>query len=578
MGQVESPFGTPSDQVLTGRSGVSRWLPAAPRARACAFADLVPYRANIDALKRLGVTDVMSVSACGSFREEMAPGDFVIVDQFIDRTFAREKSFFGEGLRGPCLGRAPDLPLLGDACEAAARPAITHARGGTYLCMEGPQFSTLAESKLYREVWGCDVIGMTNMPEAKLAREAELCYATVAMVTDYDSWHPGHGEVDIAEIVAILTGNADKARSMVACLPGLLGGTRAPCPHGCDRALDTAILTAPEKRDRAVYAARATGAPALLLSAVGIEADTPFARWRREGEAVAGAAGVTILRPGLVLGETSYGGSSLARALSALPLAMPVVGDGEQVFNPIHARDLAKVVVACVESPPPPGPQEIGGPERITQAGLLALFRAWMGLAPVPVVCLHLPMARGLGAVGDALRLGPVSRTSVAQLAHGVEADEAALTRRLGVTPDGVSTFVTARPAGTQDLWHARLYLLRPVLRLVLALLWLASGLIGLFLPSAAFLPLVADSGLPNALWIALARLGGVLDLVLAGLLLRKWRPRVTGMLQLGLVGAYTLAFTVIAPALWLLPLGGLLKNLAILFLILVWMVLEDER
>ena len=360
-------------------------------------------------------------------------------------------------------------------------------------------------------------------------------------------------------------------------------------PHLADgRALVNAagLLTGSEAAFRAVhvaapraaYAARAAGAPALLLSAVGIEAETPFARWRREGEAEAGAAGVTILRPGLVLGETSYGGSSLARALSALPLALPVVGDGEQVFNPIHARDLAKVVVACVESPPPPGPQEIGGPERITQAGLLALFRSGMGLSPVPVLRLPLPIARGLGAAGDALRLGPVSRTSVAQLAHGVEADEAALTQRLGFTPDGVSTFVTARPAGTQDLWHARLYLLRPVLRLVLALLWLASGLIGLFLPSAAFLPLVADSGLPDALWIALARLGGVADLVLAGLLLRNWRPRLTGMLQLGLVGAYTLAFTVIAPGLWLLPLGGLLKNLPILVLILVWMVLEDER
>jgi 5'-methylthioadenosine phosphorylase len=164
----------------------------------------VPYRANIDALKRLGVTDVISVSACGSFREEMAPGDFVIVDQFIDRTFAREKSFFGEGLVAHVSVAHPTCPRLSAAClEAAAREVgITVHDGGTYLAMEGPQFSTLAESKLYREVWGCDVIGMTNMPEAKLAREAELCYASVAMVTDYDSWHPDHGEVDVAEIVA----------------------------------------------------------------------------------------------------------------------------------------------------------------------------------------------------------------------------------------------------------------------------------------------------------------------------------------------------------------------------------------
>jgi 5'-methylthioadenosine phosphorylase len=177
------------------------------------------------------VTDVISVSACGSFREEMAPGDFVIVDQFIDRTFAREKSFFGTGLVAHVSVAHPTCPRLSAACMSAARDAgITAHDGGTYLAMEGPQFSSLAESKLYREVWGCDVIGMTNMPEAKLAREAELCYASVAMVTDYDSWHPHHGEVDIAEIVAILTGNADKARSMVARLPVCLEGRARPAP------------------------------------------------------------------------------------------------------------------------------------------------------------------------------------------------------------------------------------------------------------------------------------------------------------------------------------------------------------
>jgi 5'-methylthioadenosine phosphorylase len=251
---VESPFGTPSDQILTGRlDGVAMaFLPRHGRGHVHS-PTTVPYRANIDALKRLGVTDVISVSACGSFREEMAPGDFVVVDQFIDRTFAREKSFFGEGLVAHVSVAHPTCPRLSEAClTAAAEVGINVHDGGTYLAMEGPQFSSLAESKLYREVWGCDVIGMTNMPEAKLAREAELCYASVAMVTDYDSWHPQHGEVDVAEIVAILTGNADKARAMVARLPGLLGGVRAPCPHGCDQALDGAILTAPEKRDRAM--------------------------------------------------------------------------------------------------------------------------------------------------------------------------------------------------------------------------------------------------------------------------------------------------------------------------------------
>ena len=174
----------------------------------------------------------------------------MIVDQFIDRTFAREKSFFGTGCVGHVSLAHPTCPRLGEACEAAARSAgITVHRGGTYLAMEGPQFSTLAESKMYREVWGCDVIGMTNMPEAKLAREAELCYASVAMVTDYDSWHPHHGEVDISAIIATLQGNADKARAMVKGLPGLLGAKREACPHGCDRALEFAILTAPEARD-----------------------------------------------------------------------------------------------------------------------------------------------------------------------------------------------------------------------------------------------------------------------------------------------------------------------------------------
>ena len=253
---VDSPWGAPSDQILTGTlDGVKMaFLPRHGRGHIHA-PSTVPYRANIDALKRLGVTDVISVSACGSFREDMAPGDFVVVDQFVDRTIAREKSFFGTGCVGHVSIAHPTCPRLSDACEAAARATgITVHRGGTYLAMEGPQFSTLAESKMYREVWGCDVIGMTNMPEAKLAREAELCYASVAMITDYDSWHPQHGEVDIAQIIATLTGNADKARGMVARLPALLGPERAPCPHGCDRALEYAILTAPEARDPALVA------------------------------------------------------------------------------------------------------------------------------------------------------------------------------------------------------------------------------------------------------------------------------------------------------------------------------------
>jgi len=253
---VQTPWGAPSDQILTGRlNGVKMaFLPRHGRGHVHAPTE-VPYRANIDALKRLGVTDVFSVSACGSFREEMEPGHFVIVDQFIDRTFAREKSFFGTGCVAHVSVAHPTCDRLSDAAETAARDAgITVHRGGTYLCMEGPQFSSIAESKMYRESWGCDVIGMTNMPEAKLAREAELCYASVAMVTDFDSWHPDHGAVEITDIIATLHGNSANARNMLHRLPDLLGATREDCPQGCDKALEFSIMTAPEKRDPALVA------------------------------------------------------------------------------------------------------------------------------------------------------------------------------------------------------------------------------------------------------------------------------------------------------------------------------------
>ncbi|MGB0735855.1 MAG: S-methyl-5'-thioadenosine phosphorylase [Paracoccaceae bacterium] len=248
---VETPWGAPSDQVLTGTlNGVDMvFLPRHGRGHVYS-PTTVPYRANIDALKRLGVTDVISVSACGSFRDEMAPGDFVVVDQFIDRTFAREKSFFGTGCVAHVSVAHPTCPRLSAACvQAASDAGITVHNGGTYLAMEGPQFSSVAESKMYREIWGADVIGMTNMPEAKLAREAELCYASVAMITDFDSWHPEHGSVDITSIIATLQGNAGKARDLVGRLPALLGQDRDDCPHGCDKALEFAIMTAPDKRD-----------------------------------------------------------------------------------------------------------------------------------------------------------------------------------------------------------------------------------------------------------------------------------------------------------------------------------------
>ncbi|MEX3014514.1 DoxX-like family protein [Gymnodinialimonas hymeniacidonis] len=340
-------------------------------------------------------------------------------------------------------------------------------------------------------------------------------------------------------------------------------------------ASDTLFEAVHVKAPAAAYA-RASGG--VLISAVGIEADTPFARWRRKGEAVAQDAGLTILRPGLVMADTSYGGTSLIRGLAALPLVSPTVGDGQQVFNPIHAEDLARVVADCLDNPKPGQPWDIGGPTRITQAQLTADLRGWFGLPPARPLPIPDRAAMALGGVGDALAMAPISRTAVAQITHGIETDEAPLTAQLETKPRGVDQFLAARPAGTQDLWHARLFLMRPALRLSLAFLWLASGLLGLFLPSATFLPIAAHTGLPDALWIAMARLGGLADLALAAALIRNWRPRLTGWLQLGLVGSYTLAFTLIAPALWLLPLGGLLKNIPILMLIALWMMLEDER
>lgn len=253
--RVETPWGEPSDDLLFGRlDGVrcvflprhGRGHPAPPSA--------LNYRANIDALKRSGVTEIISLSAVGSLREDLPPGHFVIVDQFIDRTFAREKSFFGTGCVAHVSMAHPVCPRLGDALEEAARGlGLPVARGGTYLVMEGPQFSTRAESELYRQ-WGCSVIGMTNMPEAKLAREAELCYATVAMVTDFDCWHPDHGHVTVEQVVKHLVENAESARSLVRAVVPRLGGRRGPCPAGCDRALDNAIITASERRDPALLA------------------------------------------------------------------------------------------------------------------------------------------------------------------------------------------------------------------------------------------------------------------------------------------------------------------------------------
>jgi len=248
--KVHTPWGDPSDEILTGVLSGARvaFLPRHGRGHPTPPSAL-NYRANIDAMKRIGCTELISLSAVGSLKEELPPGHFVIVDQFIDRTFAREKSFFGSGCVAHVSVAHPICPRLGDALEGAAKAiSIPYTRGGTYLVMEGPQFSTKAESLLYRQ-WGCDVIGMTNMPEAKLAREAELCYATLAMVTDYDCWHPDHDHVTVEQVVKVLFSNADKARAVVQGVVPMLGAPRGPCPAGCDRALDHALITAPERRD-----------------------------------------------------------------------------------------------------------------------------------------------------------------------------------------------------------------------------------------------------------------------------------------------------------------------------------------
>ncbi|MGH6968779.1 MAG: S-methyl-5'-thioadenosine phosphorylase [Stellaceae bacterium] len=248
--RIESPFGQPSDALCFGRlDGVELvFLPRHGRGHPLPPGE-INYRANIDVLKRAGVTDLIALSAVGSFRENLPPGTFVLADQFIDRTYGRNSSFFGTGCVAHVSLAHPVCRRLGGHLAAAGRTvAIAPVRGGTYLAMEGPQFSTLAESRLYRQ-WGCDVIGMTNMPEAKLAREAEICYATVAMVTDFDCWHPDHDHVTVDMIVATLLANADKAKALVKAVVPLIARDGVCCPQSCDRALDHALITAPDKRD-----------------------------------------------------------------------------------------------------------------------------------------------------------------------------------------------------------------------------------------------------------------------------------------------------------------------------------------
>ena len=264
---VEGPWGKPSDELLFGKlDDVNMvFLPRHGRGHV-QTPSTINYRANIDAMKRAGVTDIISLSACGSFNESLPPGTFVIIDQFIDRTFAREKSFFGAGMVGHVSMAHPVNSRLGDWCEKAAREVgVPVHRGGTYLCMEGPQFSSLAESNLYRQ-WGCQVIGMTNMPEAKLAREAEIPYATVAMVTDFDCWHPDHDAVQVDDVIRVLLENADHARELVKKVAPRMRERPEVCPSGDDHALEMALMTSPEKRDPNLLAKLDAGAGRMLNS------------------------------------------------------------------------------------------------------------------------------------------------------------------------------------------------------------------------------------------------------------------------------------------------------------------------
>jgi 5'-methylthioadenosine phosphorylase len=251
--RIDTPWGEPSAPL---RRGEIAGLPVVFLSRHDQGHRLSPsdinYRANIDALKRAGVTDLVSLSACGSFKEELPPGTFVLIDQFVDRTHKRESSFFGRGLVAHVSMAHPVSPRLRlHLAEAALAEDIGIVRGGTYVCIEGPQFSSLAESLTYKNL-GYSVIGMTNMPEAKLAREAEICYATVAMVTDFDCWHPDHDAVTVADVIKVLSANAGRAKRLVTRLAREFPREHEACPIGSDRALDNALITAPEARDPAL--------------------------------------------------------------------------------------------------------------------------------------------------------------------------------------------------------------------------------------------------------------------------------------------------------------------------------------
>lgn len=368
----------------------------------------------------------------------------------------------------------------------------------------------------------------------------------------------------------------------------------APLIAGCDAVVNCAgilqsrrgqsVARIHDQAPRALFeAAQATGiAKVVQISAVSVEAKTAYAASKKAADDHLMGLDLdwVVLRPSLVYSaDGSYGGTSLLRAQASAPFALPVVGNGDQAFQPIARSDLARLVVLAVE-----GDRldrkvlEPCGPERLTVADIVIRLRAWLGLAPVPLLRVPLPLVRIACRLGDWFSNGPVTTTALVQLLHGNTADYDSYRAGGGLEARPMAAVLAARPAQSQDLWHARLTLLRPLLRVVLILLWLISGLYGLLLPAAAVLAPIAALGLPEAWALFGARAFGLLDLAIAGLLLFRVRPRATGLLQLSLVAGYTLLLTATAPSLWLEPLGPLLKNLPVLALIACWMVLEEER
>ncbi len=319
----------------------------------------------------------------------------------------------------------------------------------------------------------------------------------------------------------------------------------------------------------------------ILISATGIEADTPFGNSKRAGEEAIKASGAdhVILRPSMVLADSSYGGSSLLRALAAKSFITPLVGSGEQIFDPIHADDLGLTVREAIENKSLNGKTIYPcGPERVTQKQMLIRTRCWLGLKPVPTLAIPFFLSKILGYLGDILKLGPISSTAVAQLEHGVDADYAEFHKQTGLNIRSFSEILQQRPAGTQDLWHARLYLAKPAVRFALAFMWLVSGIFGFIMPAAEFTKDLAMLHLPEAAMPWLARGFGTIDLVIAFGMIFAIKLDSLAKFQLLMVGGYTIGLTLLAPNLWLEPYGGLLKNIPVLMLILIHVVLEKER